>query len=123
MSLKNGRSSYNELRKTYDRTIIRHEQQDDGTARTTCVLVSGNSVFVGVARFTNRTFNFSKKKGRAIAQGRAEHAVNVFNNETTRRQSQNKRREELSYTLSGANAESVQALIEGLIPTNNDSKE
>lgn len=88
------------------------------TATTTCVLVDGNEVFIGVSKFSNRTFNFSKKKGRAIAQGRAEHAFNVFNGDATKRVSQEKRREELSYIVIGTSENPVENILEGLLGKN-----
>jgi len=102
MGIRNGRSSYTELKKKYEKVIIRHDFNGDGTARTTCFLVRDGNVFVGVSRFSNRTFTFNRKKGRAIAQGRAEHAVNVFLGTAVRRASQEKRREELSFIVKGS---------------------
>lgn len=118
MTIKNGRATYEELRQQYDKVIIRHVQLDNGTARTTCLLVSGDSVHVGVARFSNRTFNFSKKKGRAIAQGRAEHAHAVFSNEAVRRVSQDKRREKLSYTFTATEDNTVEDFLSNFFENN-----
>ena len=100
-----------QLRENYDRTVIRYVLNDDGTARTTCLLATETAVHVGVAKFSNRTFNFSKKKGRAIAQGRAEHANAVFSGETTRRESQEKRREQLSYSITATPENTVEEII------------
>lgn len=102
MGIKNGRATYTELKEKYEKVRIRHNLNEDGTARTICLLVNEGSVYVGVAKFSNRTFNFSKKKGRAIAQGRAEHAHAVSSGKALRRKSQEKRREELSYTISSS---------------------
>ena len=115
MGLKNGRTDYEGLREKYDRVHIRHTLSEDGTARTLCLLTLDNSVFVGVARFSNRTFSFSKKKGRAIAQGRAEHAFNVFNGDATKRVSQEKRREELSYIIIGTDENPVDSILESFL--------
>ena len=114
--MDNGRNTYEQLKSQFDRTLIRHDRSDDGTARTTCLLVSGNNVYVGIAKFSNRTFNFSKKKGRAIAQGRAEHAFNVFTGETSRRTSQETRREQLSYTVSTNDSTELQSVIDSFFP-------
>lgn len=122
MEIKNGRLTYEELRKEYEKVIIRHHLNDDGTARTTCFLVRGGHVFVGVAKFSNRTFNFSRKKGRAIAQGRAEHAHDVFSGKAVPRESALKRREELSFTISSSEGYSVESILSDFLG-NSDSVE
>ncbi len=109
--MKNGRLSYEQLRKQYDRVIIRHCNDKDGTGRTTCLLIREGTVFVGVAKFSNRTFTFSKKKGRVMAQGRAEHSVAVFDGKATVRVSKEKRREELSYIVKPSEHETVEDII------------
>jgi hypothetical protein len=115
MGLKNGRATYTELKEQYEKVIIRHDIHDEGTARTTCFLVKGGNIFVGIAKFSNRTFNFSRKKGRAIAQGRAEHAVNVFLGKATKRVSQEKRREELSYIIFSTEDNTVEDILSNFL--------
>ena len=111
MGIKNGRKSYEQLQEQYEKFIIRHNLNEDGTARTTCLLVREGNVFVGVAKFSNRTFHYNKKKGRAIAQGRAEHAAAVFAGTTAKRVSQEKRREELSYIILSSEENTVDDII------------
>lgn len=115
MRIKNGRATYEELREQYERVIIRHNVNDDGTARTTCFLVRDGTIFVGVSKFSNRTFNFSRKKGRAIAQGRAEHAVSVFSGETNKRESQEKQREELSFSIKSSENNPVSDILDNYL--------
>lgn len=109
MGIKNGRSSYEELKKNYDKVIVRHHKDEDGTARTTCFLVSENTVHVGVAKFSNRTFNFSKKKGHAIARGRAEFAALVHSNKVNKRTTP--RREELSFSVTATEGYSTESIL------------
>jgi hypothetical protein len=119
---KNGRHSYEELFDLYDKVYIRHNyNKEDGTARTTCLLVNENVVHVGVAKFSNRTFNFSKTKGRNMAQGRAEIAASVFNGEIEVRESKEKRREELSYSVIASQELSVEEIVARFI--HNDKEE
>lgn len=115
MGLKNGRGTYEQLRQQYDKVYIRHQKIEDGSARTLCLLVQENMVFVGVAKFSNRTFSFSKKKGRAIAQGRAELANDVFSGKTLPRVSKQKRREELSFTVKATTDNTVQDIIDSFL--------
>jgi hypothetical protein len=59
----NGRSTYDELRSTFDKVYVRHQLNDtDGTARTICVLVEGTTLHVGVSKFSNRTLTYNKKQ-------------------------------------------------------------
>jgi len=112
MGFRNGRASYEELKQKYDKVLLRHNHNEDGTVRTTCLLVKDLAVFVGVSKFSNRTFNFSKKKGRAIAQGRAELAASLFNGEITEpRKMKAKRREELSYIIVASENNTVEDII------------
>ena len=115
MGFKNGRSNYKELKEKYEKVIIRHNLSEDGTARTTCFLVTGDRIFVGVSKFSNRTFNFSKKKGRVTAQGRAEHSHDVFLGKTTEREDHKKRREELSYVLTPKSGSTTDELLDNLL--------
>jgi hypothetical protein len=120
MGIRNGRATYTQLREQYDKVHIRHTQIDGGTARTLCLLVSEGNVHIGVAKFSNRTFNFNKKKGRAIAQGRAQHAHDVLSGKSVRRESQEKRREELSYTITSTESNSVQDILDDFLGNNED---
>lgn len=111
MSLNNGRSTYEQLTGQFSKVRIVHHRNEDGTGRTTCLLATENEVHVGVAKFSNRTFNFSKKKGRVMAQGRAELAVQIYRGESNTRESQKTRREQLSYTIKATEGHSVEDII------------
>lgn len=115
MQIKNGRATYAELREKYEKVCIRHHLNKDGTARTICLLIKEGNVYVGIAKFSNRTFNFSKKKGRAMAQGRAEHAHAVASGKVDRRESQEKRREKLSYTVTSSEDTTTENIVSGFL--------
>lgn len=110
----NGRSSLEELKKKYDKVLVVHRQAElsSPTGRTTVLLVSGDNVFVGVAKFSNRGDTYSRPHGRIIAQGRAELAASVFFGDSQERISNAKRREELSYVISATPENSVQNIID-----------
>ena len=110
----NGRSTLEELKKKYDKVLVVHKQSEPSspTGRTTVLLVSGDNVFVGVAKFSNRGDTFSRPHGRIIAQGRAELAASVFNGDSQERESNTKRREELSYVISATTENSIQNIID-----------
>ena len=95
----NGRSSLEVLKKSFDRVIIKHSKNEDGSGKTTVLLVNGNTIHVGVAKFSNRGDSFSRSHGRLIAQGRAELAAEIFNGKKVNRINSFKQREVLSYTL------------------------
>jgi hypothetical protein len=95
----NGRSSLEILKKSFDRVIIKHSKSQDGSGRTTVLLVNGTTIHVGVAKFSNRGDSFSRSHGRLIAQGRAELAAEIFKGKLDNRVSADKQREVLSYTL------------------------
>lgn len=102
MSVKvtnNGRSTYNQLKNSFERVFVTYQRNDDGTAKTTALLVQDGIVHVGVSKHSNRTYQFSKSKGRNMALGRAELAYNVFNETERPRNSKANRREELSYSI------------------------
>lgn len=108
----NGRSSLEQLKKEYTRVIIKHDKSEDGSARTTVLLLDGNVLHVGVAKFSNRGDVFSRSHGRLIAQGRAELAAEVSRGKSSTRVSSAKQREALSYTIDGLEAEEVQEFID-----------
>lgn len=118
MGFSNGRRTYEQLRQEYERVYIRHQQNKDGTAKTSCLLVLENVVFIGVAKFSNRALSFSRKKGRVIAQGRAELAFDVFFGKTPPRASKEKRREELSFTIKATTNNTVQDIIDSFLGRN-----
>ena len=116
--LENGRSSYEELKRKYERVLIKHVREEDGTARSICLLVSGGKVHVGLAKFSDRGDSFQRSKGRIIAQGRAELAASVDAGETIPRVSLQKRREELSFTITASEHITVQEVINNFIGSN-----
>lgn len=105
MSVKvkdNGRSTLPQLNEKFDKVIIKYDYDKDGTVKTTAFLVDNDDhgvIHIGVSKFSNRTFNFSKSKGRVIALGRAELSFNIYNDVEAVRLSKDNRREELSYTI------------------------
>jgi len=82
----NGRMSLTELNEIFDKVIIRyfHEEITDkqgnkkDVVKTMVALVNGTNVHIGVSKWSNRGFLYSKTKGRAMAMGRAEIAFNNF---------------------------------------------
>ena len=116
--LSNGRSTYEELKAKYKRVYIRHVHQDSGTTKTICLLVNDGEVHVGLSKFSNRGATFHKRKGRIIAQGRAELAASVSTGETHARVGTQKRREELSFTVNASELSSVEEIIKNLLGTN-----
>ena len=113
----NGRQSYPELRKSFEKVHVKYDKHEDGTVRTTGILVRDGVVHVGVSLFSNRTYQFSKSKGRNMALGRAEHAANVFHGIETVRESKEKRREELSYSIISTEDKTVDAIITEFLGT------
>ena len=109
----NGRSTYDELRTAYDKVYVRHQKNEDGTVKTVCVLVEGNNLHVGVSKFSNRTYSYNKKKGRLIAQGRAELAAAVSAGTETSRTTP--RRETLSFTVTCEGTENLETAIGSFI--------
>lgn len=114
----NGRSTYQELKDKFDKVVLKYTDNEDGTTRTTAVLVEeeSNTVHVGVAKHSNRTFNFSKTKGRNMALGRAELAANVYHGvEGYREDTAKKRREDLSYSVDADSDEDVSDIINSIV--------
>jgi hypothetical protein len=112
----NGRSSLNELKGSYDKVVIKHDKNTDGSGRTTVLLVKGTTVFVGVAKFSNRGDSYSRTHGRLIAQGRAELAAEVASGKTTERVNASKQREKLSYKIESLNVErTLEAYIKSTV--------
>lgn len=103
----NGRHSFTDLKSLYDKVFIKHQKNEDGSGRTTVLLVKGNNIYVGVSKFSNRGDSYSRTHGRLIAQGRAElaHAVSVGS--VSERLTASKQREKLSYSIKEANVEQV----------------
>ena len=102
MSVKvtsNGRSSFPELKEKFEKVYLKYDRNEDGTAKVTAAIVHDGIVHIGVSKFSNRTYNFSRTKGRAIALGRAELAANVFYGVESTRLSKASRREELSFSI------------------------
>ena len=102
MSVKvtsNGRSTLPQLHEKFEKVYIKYDRNEDGTAKVTAALINDGVVHIGISKFSNRTYNFSKTKGRAMALGRAELAANVFYGVETSRSSKNARREELSFSV------------------------
>ena len=110
----NGRSTLPQLHEKFEKVYIKYDRAENGPATVTALLVNGGNVHVGVSKFSNRTFNFSKTKGRAMALGRAELAANIFNGTETIRESKNKRREELSFSIKTENQQQLQSTITSL---------
>ena len=113
----NGRKSYPELKESFEKVIVKHQHFNGGTARTTAILVQDGIVHVGVSKYSNRTFQFSKSKGQNAALGRAEHSANVFHGVEKARVSKDKRREELSFSIVATEGNSVDDIIISLIGT------
>lgn len=110
MSVKvtsNGRSSLPQLREKFQKVYLKYDKNEDGTARVTAALVRDGVVHIGISKFSNRTYNFSKTKGRAMALGRAELAANVFYQTELARTSANSRREELSFSIKTSNTDTT----------------
>lgn len=118
MSVKvtsNGRSSLPQLREKFEKVYLKYDRYEDGTAKVTAALVFDGVVHVGVSKFSNRTYNFSKTKGRAMALGRAELAANVYHGVETLRQSQNSRREELSFSILTSSANTTENILSSVL--------
>lgn len=114
MSVKvtsNGRSSYNDLKSKFEKVFVTYQFNNDGTGRTTALLVQDGVVHVGVSKFSNRTYQFSKSKGRSMALGRAELAANVFHGVEETRLSKEGRREELSYSVQSSEEQTVENIV------------
>lgn len=107
----NGRSSIPQLQEKFEKVYLKYDRNEDGTAKVTAALVLDGVVHIGISKFSNRTFNFSKTKGRAMALGRAELAANVYYGTETLRYSQNKRREELSFSIQTSPANTVDNVL------------
>lgn len=110
---KNGRKDYSTLKKSFERVLVKHEYGKGGQIRTTALLVQDGIVHVGVSKFSNRGLQFSKSKGSLTALGRAELAANILHGVETVRQSKEKRREELSYSLISTDENSVSNIVTG----------
>lgn len=114
MSVKvtsNGRSTLPQLQEKFEKVYLKYERSEEGTAQVTAALVHDDVVHIGVSKFSNRTYNFSKTKGRAMALGRAELAANIFYGVETTRQSKEKRREELSFSIKATTDNAVDNII------------
>jgi hypothetical protein len=114
MSVKvtsNGRSTLPQLHEKFEKVYLKYDKTEDGTAKVTAALVHDGIVHIGVSKFSNRTYNFSKTKGRAMALGRAELAANIFYGVETVRQSKEKRREELSFSIKATDQSSVDDIV------------
>lgn len=114
MSVKvtsNGRLSYNELKAKFEKVFVTYTHNEDGTGRTTALLIQDGVVHVGVSKFSNRTYQFSKSKGRNMALGRAELAANVFHGVEETRESKINRREELSYSIQSTEDQTVDQIV------------
>ena len=117
MSVKiksNGRSTLPQLNEKFDKVIIKYDYDKDGTVKTTALLIDNDDhgiLHIGVSKFSNRTFNFSKSKGRIMALGRAELSYNIYNNIEAVRLSKDSRREELSYSISANEAHTTDDIL------------
>lgn len=107
----NGRKSLEELKEMFDKVIIKYYPGTDvdkygderDTMKTVVALVAGNTVHVGVSKWSNRGLLYSKTKGRAMAMGRAEIAFNNFRNIESPREAHYEGASRLAYstTVSG----------------------
>jgi hypothetical protein len=119
----NGRSTLPELQEKFEKVYIKYDRSEDGTARTTAILVNDGVAHVGVSKFSNRTFNFSRTKGRSMALGRAELSANIFYGLETQRESKLKRREELSFSIQTNSQEELEGVITSITGITFDKKE
>jgi hypothetical protein len=118
MSVKvtsNGRSTLSELQDKFNKVYIKYNKNQNGTATVIAALVSNNVVHIGISKFSNRTYNFSKSKGRAIALGRAELAYNIYKNIEFTRSSKHKRRQELSFSIMATSDNSVENIVDAFV--------
>lgn len=113
----NGRSTLNDLKSSYDKVVIKHDKNVDGSGRTTVLLVKENNIYVGVAKFSNRGDSYSRVHGRLIAQGRAELAAEIASGKSSERVNASKQREKLSYKIETPNVEKREAILESYIKT------
>ena len=126
MSVKvtsNGRSTLPQLQEKFEKVYIKYDRVLDGPAKVTVLLINDGVAHVGVSKFSNRTFNFSKTKGRSMALGRAELAANIFYGIETVRNSKGKRREELSFSIQTSSQEELEGVITSLTGITFDEKE
>ena len=117
MSVKvtsNGRSSLPVLQDKFEKVYLKYDRYENGTARTTAILVNDGLVHVGISKFSNRTYNFSRTKSRSMALGRAEHAANIFYGIESVRESKEKRREELSFSIQTSSQDEIEGVITSL---------
>lgn len=109
------RSTIQELRDNFDKVYIKYNTNTDNTRAATVLLVNDGVVHVGVSKFCNRDISYSKKKGRTMALGRAEHAANVFYGLESVRESKSKRREELSYSILSTDETTVDNIVNNFL--------
>lgn len=112
--ISNGRKSFSELKKSFEKVIVKHEYLTGGQVRTTAILVQDGIVHVGISKFSNRGLTFSKSKGSFAALGRAELAANIMHGIEAPRKSKDKRREELSFSVFSSEEISVDDIITSL---------
>lgn len=130
-AINNGRKSLPELNEIFDKVIVRYHPsiavEKDGskkeTIKTIVALVSGNTVYVGISKWSNRGFQYSKTKGRAMAMGRAEIAFNNSKSIEGIREAHYSGLDPLAYTTTINGELTTRNIIESLIAVeelNND---
>lgn len=127
----NGRKSLPELNEMFDKVIIRYypstsiekDGADKETIKTIVALVNGNTVHVGVSKWSNRGLQYSKTKGRAMAMGRAEIAFNNSKKIEGVREAHYSGIDPLAYTTTISGEPTLRNIIDSLIAVeelNND---
>jgi len=86
-----------ELRKKFDRVVVRHYREKDGDQFTHAAVVTGTDIFIGISRCDKRD-QFCKRIGRSIALGRAIHEFHESVGATAKRD-RSGRKNKLSYRV------------------------
>ncbi len=120
---ENGRKNLPELNEMFDKVLIRYynntvvdkQGNDKETVKTMVILVSSNIVHVGVSKWSNRGFQYSKTKGRAMAMGRAEIAFNNYEKSERQRDAHHTGLDPLAYTAVITGEPTVRNILESLV--------
>lgn len=119
----NGRKTLPELNEMFDKVVVRYYPTTvfDKTGvkrdaiKTIVALVMGNTIHVGVSKWSNRGYQYSKTKGRAMAMGRAEIAFNNHKDIEHPREAHYSGADPLAYTAAINGEPTLRNIVDSLI--------
>lgn len=129
--IDNGRKSLDELNEIFDKVVIRYypgiavdkNGVERETVKTIVALVLGKTMHIGVSKWSNRGYQYSKTRGRLTAMGRAEIAFNNFKKIENVREAHYTGLDPLAYTTELPNEPTLHNIVNSLIAVeelNND---